>query len=89
MRNQGSNGHKKSREVTKSGAFFRAPDPFVLFVSFVVKRIPETKTDSTAENVEIAGEFTTKSTKEHEGSKRGKALSFVFPTPSCSSCPSW
>jgi hypothetical protein len=49
------------------GDFFRAPDPFVLFVSFVVKKIPETKTDSTAENVEIAGEFTTKSTKDHEG----------------------
>jgi hypothetical protein len=67
MRNQGSNGHKKSREVTKSGDFFRAPDPFVLFVSFVVKKITDKKSDFTAENVEIAGEFTTKSTKDHEG----------------------
>jgi hypothetical protein len=47
----------------------------VLFVSFVVKRIPETKTDSTAENAKIAGVFTTKSTKKHEGSECGPMFS--------------
>jgi len=35
-RDHGSNGHKMSREAAKSGAFFRVPAPFVLFVSFVV-----------------------------------------------------
>jgi hypothetical protein len=49
------------------GDFFRAPDPFVLFVSFVVKKITDKKSDFTAENAKNAGVFTTKSTKDHEG----------------------
>jgi len=36
-------------------------------VSFVVKKNTDKKTDFTAENAKIAGEFTTKSTKDHEG----------------------
>jgi hypothetical protein len=55
----------------------------VLFVSFVVKNNTDKKSDFTAENAKIAGEFTTKSTKKHEDLKKKEHLAFF----SCFSRP--